>query len=251
VPQAVYPEGGLSRDGSLRPPKLGLLDYMLRGFDPRGERDLVFIPVGINYDRVLEDRTLLLDTTPDAPKKGPAEAAWTTARFVLHNLALRARSRWHRFGYACVNFGTPISMRGYLAERGLDLRPLTKEERTPHLAALGEHLMAEIGRVIPVLPVPLVASILAEAHAAGEPLSELELKARAFRRMSALDAAGAHVYIPRRDQDYAIDAGLRMLTLRHLVAVDADGLYRAVPAELPLLGYYAGSIAHLEAGTGR
>src|SRR5579885_1575327 len=64
VTQAAYPEGGLSRDGRLRPPKLGLLDYMLRGFDPQGERDVVFIPVGINYDRVLEDRTLLLDV-PD------------------------------------------------------------------------------------------------------------------------------------------------------------------------------------------
>src|SRR5439155_25273362 len=47
VTQAVFPEGGLSRDGRLRPPKLGILDYMLRSFDPvHGDRDLVFIPVG-------------------------------------------------------------------------------------------------------------------------------------------------------------------------------------------------------------
>ena len=36
VTQAVFPEGGLSRDGRLRPPKLGILDYMLRSFDPAG-----------------------------------------------------------------------------------------------------------------------------------------------------------------------------------------------------------------------
>src|SRR3954464_5678472 len=78
VPQAVYPEGGLSRDDNLRPPKLGLLDYMLRGFDPQGDRDLVFIPVGINYDRVLEDRTLLLDVQPGAERKSPLAAALTT-----------------------------------------------------------------------------------------------------------------------------------------------------------------------------
>ncbi len=71
VPQAVYPEGGLSRDGRLRQPKLGVLDYMLRSFDPvHGERDLVFIPVGINYDRVLEDRTLLLDLDPETAEEG-------------------------------------------------------------------------------------------------------------------------------------------------------------------------------------
>jgi len=41
-------------DGALRPPKLGLLSYMVSGFDPNGPRDIVFVPVGINYDRVLE-----------------------------------------------------------------------------------------------------------------------------------------------------------------------------------------------------
>ena len=36
VVQAVYPEGGLSRDGRLRRPKLGLINYMVAGFDPEG-----------------------------------------------------------------------------------------------------------------------------------------------------------------------------------------------------------------------
>jgi glycerol-3-phosphate O-acyltransferase len=243
VPQAVYPEGGLSRDGLLRAPKLGILDYMLRSFDPlHGDRDLVFIPVGINYDRVLEDRTLLLGQQPGQQRRGTLFAARTALRFVGRNLSLMVRSRWHRFGYACVNFGTPISMRRYLGERGLDLRHLSREERATHLAQLGEELMAKIGGVIPVLPVPLVAAVL--VRSAGEPLSELELKARTFRLMTELEKAGAHVYIPRRDQDYAIVAGLRMLTLRHLVE-ETDGLYVAKTGEMPLLRYYAGSISHL------
>jgi 1-acyl-sn-glycerol-3-phosphate acyltransferase len=57
VCQAVFLEGGLSRDGLLRPPKLGFLDYMLRSYDPENDRDIVFIPVGVNYDRTLEDRS--------------------------------------------------------------------------------------------------------------------------------------------------------------------------------------------------
>jgi len=246
VPQAVYPEGGLSRDGRLRPPKLGILDYMLRSFDPlHGDRDLVFIPVGINYDRVLEDRTLLLDLTPGAKKPSPARAAMTTLRFSLRNLGLMLRSRWHRFGYACVSFGSPISMRHYLGDLGLDLRNLTREERTVHLERLGAELMRAIGGVIPALPVPLVATVLVQA---GEPLSELELQARALRLIEQLEAAGAHVYIPRRDQAYAIEAGLRMLTLRHLVQ-ESEGLYTARPEEMHVLQYYANSLAHLVQST--
>jgi len=245
VPQAVYPEGGLSRDGNLRPPKLGLLDYMLRGFDPQGDRDLVYIPVGINYDRVLEDRTLLLDVQPGAKRKSPLAAALTTFRFTGHNIALRARNRWHRFGYACVNFGTPFSMRKYLKDHDLDLRRLGKEERAVHLERLGRDLMEAVGKVIPVVPVPLVAAALLEHGNGG--LSELDLKALVHQKIAALDAVGAHVYIPRQDLDYAIVAGLRTLTQRHIV-LENDGLFRINPEEKLVLRYYANSIGHLLPG---
>ena len=48
-------EGGLSRDGKLRRPRTGLLDSLigLRHDDP--DREIVFMPVGLNYDRAFED----------------------------------------------------------------------------------------------------------------------------------------------------------------------------------------------------
>ena len=59
--------------------------------------------------------------------------------------------------------------------------------------------------------------------------------------MARLAARGAHIHVPRADQDYAVEVGLRMLRLRRLVD-ETDGLYRADPV---LLRYYANSIAHL------
>ena len=242
VTQAVYPEGGLSRDGTLREPKLGLLDYMLRSFDPRGIRDLVFVPVGINYDRTLEDRTLLRDREDDVPRPSRRQALATAARFVGRNLLLMARHRWHRFGYACVNFGTPISARDYLVERGLDFREMSREKRAEHMAMLGRELMDAVGSVIPVLPVSVLATVF--VRSAGRPLDPLEVKARVQELITELEGAGAHVYIPRRDREYAMEVGLRMLTLRHLVE-EREGMLAARPEELPLLAYYANSIAHL------
>ena len=238
VPQAVYPEGGLTRDGRMREPKLGVLDYMLRGFDPRGERDLVFVPLGLNYDRVLEDRTLLLEKG----EKQRTKALWTTFRFVVHNLRLMMRSEWHRFGYACVNFGTPISMREYCRSRKLDFQSLKGEERREAMGYLGRELMQAVGRIVPVLPVPLLASVLVTQPERA--WSELELKTEVGRLLARLEASGAHVYIPRGDLDYALTVGLRMLRLRHLLD-ETDGLFRVRAPELPLLAYYANSIAHL------
>lgn len=243
VTQAVYPEGGLSRDGRLRRPKLGLLDYILRAFDPRGERDLVFVPIGINYDRTLEDRTLLLDLERERRKPGMGSTIANSISFAGRNLWQMATGRWHRFGYACVNFGTPVSMRAYCAEHGLDFRGMEKEARFAAVGRLGDELMGAVGEVIPVVPVPLVATVFVRDPDAR--LSELELKARVHGLLEELEAAGARVYIPRSDLDYGVTVGLRMLTLRHLVRQDGDGLYSAVTAEATVLQYYANSIAHL------
>ena len=216
---------------------------MSAAFDPAGERDLVFVPVGINYDRTLEDRTLLLGTG-DGPKPsvGALRAMGNTARFIGRNLLLMVRSRWHRFGYACVNFGTPVSMRAWCAEQGVDFRRLDRDERQESVAELGASLMAEVGRVIPVLPVSLVATVFVRGP--GAQLSELEVKGCVADLVVEAEAGGGRVYVPRRDMDYAVTVGLRMLTMRHLV-LEADGLFAANPRELPVLRYYANSIAHL------
>jgi glycerol-3-phosphate O-acyltransferase len=242
VTQAVYPEGGLSRDGTLRPPKLGLLDYMLRGFDPHGERDLVFVPVGINYDRTLEDRTLLLEADGARRRTGAMRALGNTLRFVGNNLWLMIRSRWHRFGYACVNFGTPVSMRAWCSEHRVDFRRMDRDERHHAVEVLGASLMDAVGRVIPVLPVSLVATVFTREPDAA--LSELEVKGRVAELVDTVTAAGGRVYVPRRDMDYALTVGLRMLTMRHLVR-EEDGLFTANPDEMIVLRYYANSIAHL------
>lgn len=242
VTQAVFPEGGLSRDGHLQPPKLGLLDYLLRAYDPESERDLVFIPIGVNYDRTLEDRSLLLDGQA-GQKPGKLAVLGKTFGFVGRHLWLMLRGHWFRFGYASVNFGRPISMQAYMREHQVDFRKLAKDARFEKIGILAEELMHEVGRMVPVLPVTLVASVLEQHYP--ERLDTLTLKAKANTLIQQLEQAGAHVYIPRQDRDYAIDVGLRMLTLRRLVDAQ-DGLWRAVAKERPLLAYYANAIAHFD-----
>jgi glycerol-3-phosphate O-acyltransferase len=246
VAQAMYPEGGLTKDGKLRPPRLGLVDYALKSFDPAGARDIVFVPVGINYDRVLEDRTQLRAGDAEAPRRGAGFALKTTLRFAARNIGQMLRGRWYSFGYACVNFGTPISAREWLARTadrfGGDLRKLDKDRRFEAVGALATDIMDGIGKVVPVLSVSLVSTVLLEAE---EPIDELELKGRCAVLLDDLGAAGAKIYLPRGDRDYAIHVGLRMLTLRRLATVSEDGLYVATAAERPLLTYYANAIAHL------
>jgi len=237
VPQAVFPEGGLSRDGRMREPRLGVLDYMMRGFHLGGDRDLVFVPLGINYDRVLEDRTLLRS----GEGQSTLQAIWATLRFLGRNLRLALRGEWYRYGYACVNFGPPLSMREYCRSRDLDFQRLSGEARKQAMGELGRELMQAVGRVVPVVPVAVMATVFVRHPERS--LSELELKAEVAPLVATLEARGAHIYVPRGDFDYALSVGLRMLRLRKLVA-EREGLYQARSSELELLRYYSNSISH-------
>ena len=216
VTQAVFPEGGLSRDGRLRPPKVGILDYMLRSFDPAGRaghrlhpgrhqlRPHVRGPHASSPPATTRAGKSALSPRSERPSDSCSRTwvswratAGTASAMRASTSARRSRSRrtWRSAGSTTARFpGRNASPRCPCSRK-------TSWRRSP--------------RVIPVVPVSLVARAFVADPARS--WSELELKAQALDEMRQLEAAGVHVYVPRGDQDYAIDVGLRMLTLRRLV----------------------------------
>ncbi len=242
VTQAVFPEGGLSRDGKLRPPKFGLLSYMVGGFDPEGPRDVVFVPVGLNYDRVLEDRVLTAAAQArDGEKPKFRFNPGVLLKFIGRSIYQAFRGAWFRNGYACVSFGKPVSMRQYLSENKFDFREMDEERRYQEMEKLGSRLMNCVGQAVPALPTSLIATVLLADEAV--PLGPFQIKTRVFNLINRLEEAGVYVHIPRNDHDYLVEVGLRMLTLRHLVLV-AGETYRVNPKERDLVVYYANAISH-------
>jgi glycerol-3-phosphate O-acyltransferase len=215
--QAIFPEGGLSLDGRVGAAKLGLLSYIVEGWEP-GERDVVFVPVGLAYDRVLEDRVLV-----EAAQAGtrrfrnrPVRVAWHAMRF----LWARFRGRTRGFGTAAAGFGAPVSLRAHLAAG-------------ESVESLGERLMAAISAVVPVLPVPLVAKAVGEGVASREELTE-----RVAALIAQLQAAGAVLKLPPQGLAATVEEGLAPLVRRGLVT---DAL-QPVARERALLDFYAGSV---------
>lgn len=118
---------------------------------------------------------------------------------------------------------------------------MSEEARFAATGDIAGVMMARIASIVPVLPVPLIATVF--DRAGNEALSRMELMGRVQALIELLIAKGVHVHIPRRDIDYAVEAGLRILTMRHLVLENA-GLLSAAPKERVLIRYYANSIAH-------
>ena len=241
VCQAVFPEGGLTRDGCIREPRLGFMDYMLRDFHPDIDKDIVFVPVGINYDRVIEDRSLIRRLDSEAVRRSKWFVIKTTMSFIYKMAMLSRKMRWRRFGYASVNFGSPVSVKQYCQSNNIDFSQYEQTQRFEHVKDLAEAIMKNITDVIPVLPVALMSEILLKNKT--EWKSELELKSLAAQRINELKSSGAPINISANACEGVLTHALDLLIGRGVIDTE-ENLMRATEQAQPLLEYYANSINH-------
>ena len=223
--QAIFPEGGLSLDGRVGQAKMGLLSYIYAGFDPRGARDVIFVPVGLAYDRVLEDR-LLTSAHVEGTRRFRARPL-AIAAFVARMVWRMIRGRFAGFGTAAAGFGRPVSLRAFLG--GAE----------PSTEGLGALLMGEISKVVPILPVPLVAAALM-----GGPVDRAGLRQRLDDLHARLIAVDAVLKLPPQGLDQTLQEGLAPLLARLLVVEMATGLAIA-PQAGAMLAFYAGPVQQI------
>lgn len=221
VNQALYPEGGLSLTGRMAPPKMGLLSYVVEGYDCESERDVVFVPVAINYDRILEDRVLIAAGQRGDRRFGARISV--IVGFILRKLWQRLTFQETRFGTASVAFGRPMSLRA--------------AGREPKIDVLSHDLMKRIADAMPVLTVPLIARCLLAED--GQTLPALE---------ACIVAELAHVPEANLALDISeltleISRALSELAKRGVIR-QQGGAWWIEPDQDPVLRFYANSVAH-------
>lgn len=223
VSQAVFPEGRLSVTGAVDVPKLGLLSYIVGDYK-EGGRDVVFVPVALNYDRVLEDRFLIrADKTGERKFRPPL---WTVFTGTLTHLWARITRRFQKFGTAAVSFGAPLKLSDFAQGQSGDFTD-----------GLAEEMMERIRNVVPVLAVPLVARLVLQ----GGTITEAEMVAQVAAIKADLEARG--IPAPRRDPAVVVTAGLAELRARSALR-ESGGQISVAKSEIDLVSYYARSIEH-------
>lgn len=225
VTQAMFPEGGLSLNGAVGPARMGLLHYVVRDFQFGDGRDVVFVPVALNYDRVLEDRVLI--QAGQAGKRRFRVQLRVAMGFVARVVWQKLRGNFRHFGYAAVCYGKPLSLREFMQSR-----PDASTE------ALAEVLMGRIRAAVPVLPVPLVAAVVAQG---GGQLSRDALFSRGEALVAALQQMGAWLHLPGGNARQALQEGLEALLLRGILSAGGDDVTIA-PGQEPALGFYAAAV---------
>jgi len=244
VTQGIFVEGGLTRDGKLRPPKIGLLDYVLGiGRDPVFAARLHVVPVAVNYDRVLEDRSLLreLDAKEGGRRPSRLSQAWEVGHYVTWNLARLLTRQWKRYGRAAVVVGAPVPLGPWFAAQR-DLFTVERPERLARVQTLCDELLDRVGALIPVTAVPLVCAAIQSFN--GEFIARDALLERIEEMRSVLRELNGGVLRQDRTAEELFDRAYRMLRMRRVISRTGTG-YLVLPRGRPLVSYYANSVAHL------
>ncbi|WP_322894110.1 MULTISPECIES: 1-acyl-sn-glycerol-3-phosphate acyltransferase [unclassified Yoonia] len=223
VTQAVFPEGGLTLDGKLAAPRTGLLNYIIEDFDPKA-REVIFVPVALNYDRVLEDTILIAAGKSGTRRFRPP--LWRLLRRLGHHLWLRLTGRFQGYGTASVSFGEPLELSKFVSTGTPDLTQ-----------KVAQTLMQRIADVTPVTGVPLIARHLLAAG----PMSKDALIADVAQSLQLLQAR--HLPRPRRPAPTLVPDVLERLIARRLITQQGD-IITVTEIGTPILTYYANSIAH-------
>lgn len=242
VTQGIFLEGGLSRDGAPRPAKIGLLDYIVRTLDdPAFDRDIWLVPVAINYDRVLEDRSLIRELVDEQHRPGRLAQAAGVTRYLTLNLLRLLAGRLRRYGRVAVNFGTPVSVREW-ATGHPGVLALPKDARLPNIQALADDMLHRVGAIIPVTPVPLAAAALLSFGETAVRRADLLQRIEDFRdHLAGRDAKLVHA---DREPAAILERAWKTFGMRRVVHREG-GTYVILPRQRPLLEYYANSIGHL------
>ena len=251
VTQGLFPEGGLSRDGHMRPAKVGLLDYMIGAAREPGFAERMYVvPVAINYDRVLEDRTLLRELRMTTGGSGGSRLAQfrEVLNYAVSNFGRLSTRRWRRYGRAAVVVGEPVPVAPWLSDVAAEGTPLfdrPRPERLEEVQRFTDSMMRRIGAIVPVTAVPLTCAALQTFDA--EYIPSDRLMARIEELRDVLVAQGAEVVEPAREAHDTFERAYRMLEMRRVLSKQGDA-YVILPRGRELISYYANGISHLCGG---
>lgn len=201
----VFIEGTRSRTGKLIMPKLGFLSILLNAYKNGACEDLVFSPVYIGYDRVLEEKSYLHEVE-GGKKEDENFLQVLNARKFLKN----------RYGKIYIKFNDPISLNTILAQDNLTLSEMSQKDQNALCRNLGHRIINAINTVTVVTPHALLASALLNSNK--KLLAHKELMADTVMYLNHLSMQNANISDTLlMNHEHAMDNALESYVSRKLV----------------------------------
>ncbi len=142
-----YIEGTRSRTGKLLRPKLGLLSILIDACKNGACSDLVFAPVFIGYDRVVEEQAYINEI--EGGEKKPED---------LKQVIKARKSVKKRYGKVYIKFSDPIALKDVLENR--DNKNISNADMAVICQSIGDRVLSAIDKETVVTPYSLVSAAI-------------------------------------------------------------------------------------------
>jgi len=243
VPVEYFIEGGRSRTGRLLEPRAGMLAMTVRAFLRAPRRPVLFQPIYIGYEKLMEGRSYSGELSGQKKEK---ESWW--------NLLRGLRVLRQHYGRVALNFGEQVALTPLLDAAAPNwredaLKPDERPEWLPQLIdTLSRRIQVEVNRAADVNPINLlsVALLATPKHA----MAESDLLAQIDLMKSLLEALP---YSPRTtltplSAAEIIGYGEQMGWIRRVRHPLGDVL-AAEGEQAILLSYFRNNVLHLFAAS--
>ncbi|TDR36278.1 glycerol-3-phosphate acyltransferase [Tahibacter aquaticus] len=238
VSMEYFIEGGRSRTGRLLQPKAGMLAMTLRAFLRESRRrPVVFQPVYIGYEKLMEGNSYIGELSGQAKKKES-----------LLGLLRSVKKLRERYGRVAVNFGEPVFLDDLLQREAPDWRASAHEEKPEWFGrsvdALAESIQISINRAADVNPINLlaVALLATPKHAMAETdlITQLDL----YKSLLAELPYGERMTLTPMTPQQIIAYGEQMQWIRRIRHPLGDVL-TSEGKQAVLLSYFRNNVLHL------
>jgi glycerol-3-phosphate O-acyltransferase len=232
-------EGTRSRTGHLLPPKAGMLAMSVRSYLNSPVRPIMFQPVYIGYERLVEGDSYTKELTGKAKR---------TERFSdLGKIFGIAR---HNYGEAHVSMGKPIFLDDLLAQKDPGWKETVREQGkrpkwlNPMIDELGQSIMTHINASADANPVNLLALVLlgTPRHALGE--KQLGRQISLYKSLLSHKPTPAGVTVTEKNAQEIIEYGFEMKILLRQEHTLGD-IISILPERAIGLTYFRNNVAHL------
>lgn len=234
----LFPEGGRSRTGRLLQPKTGLMAMIVQSFLRHPEKPLVFVPVFVGYDKLMESGSYLKELQ-GASKKKESAGDLLKARQIFKS----------SYGSPYVSFGRPIVLSdaldslqpGWRAE--LQAGNSEPDWLPSFVEAVANDNMRRINDAVVLNPVGIVASLLLASPQ--KALAEQELLQQIDMVLRLLKAApySADMVLPEGDAASILEQAARTAGLRRIKHEWGD-VITVGGKQSVLLTYYRNAVMH-------
>jgi glycerol-3-phosphate O-acyltransferase len=193
----LFIEGGRSRTGKLLNPKLGLISILLDAYRNGACEDMIFVPVYIGYDRIIEEHAYIHEVEGGKKESENLSQVIRARRFLKK-----------RYGKIYINYHEPIAASEFLDGQPTPFDRMSAKEVNALIRQLGWRIVNAIDKQTVVTPHGLVAAAIlniARPRFTHEELLETANTYLTFAMSQKAKLADTFILDPDRAMDVVVD----------------------------------------------